>query len=93
MFITFLKTKKCGLSQIVTLSIINNNVIKSIYDLVKICDNIIFPRIVIIRNQSSEKTTFEINNVFPKNEEFLIQRPVHLYFKKNINCFTNLFKR
>lgn len=76
-----------NLSQMVALPTINNPIIESMYDLARTGSNVNFPRIVMIGNQSSGKTSAVeamcgINNLFPKKAGLATQRPVHLYFNK-----------
>ena len=75
------------LSQMVAQPTINNPIIESMYDLARTGSNVNFPRIVMIGNQSSGKTSAVeamcgINNLFPKKAGLATQRPVHLYFNK-----------
>lgn len=75
------------LSQMVAPSTISSPIIESMYDLARTGSNVNFPRIVMIGNQSSGKTSAVeamcgINNLFPKKAGLATQRPVHLYFNK-----------
>lgn len=75
------------LSQMVAPPTISNPIIESMYDLARTGSNVNFPRIVMIGNQSSGKTSAVeamcgINNLFPKKAGLATQRPVHLYFNK-----------
>lgn len=74
-------------SQMVATPAISNPIIESMYDLARTGNNIQFPRIVMIGNQSSGKTSAVeamcgINNLFPKKAGLATMRPVHLYFNR-----------
>lgn len=77
------------LSEQIVAPSIGNPVIESMHNLIRsgAGQNISLPRIVMIGNQSSGKTSLVeamcgINNLFPKKSGLATQRPVHLYFNQ-----------